>query len=151
MKNLFIILIILFSATITSCTHQFVPALYHQDVAYQPKPASFDTAKVQTYVAGGLNYYLSPQYSDLLVSGQLNLSQGVTFKNANLAYGAFGVAGNYSNGYSNSDGSIANFTNKFFGGVGGRVSGDLYVNSGRFDFRYIGFEAIYSHEFGAYS
>jgi hypothetical protein len=151
MRNLTLFLILLFTAIISSCTHQFVPALYHQDVAYQPKPASFDSAKFQTYASGGANYYLNPQYSDLLVSGQLNLSQGVTFKNVNLAYGAFGVAGDYNNGSVSNGPSIGNWSDKFFGAVGGRASADLYVNSGRFDFRYLGVEAIYSHEFGDYA
>ena len=75
----------------TCSNHTFAPALYHQDIAYQPKPASFDTAKTANYLSGGMNYYTDQTWSDLMVSGQLNYSRGHVFKNANLAYGIFGV------------------------------------------------------------
>jgi len=129
--------------------HTYAPALYHQDIAYQPKPASFDSAKTANYLSGGMNYYTDQTWSDLLISGQLNYSRGHVFKNANLAYGVFGVAGDYERG----DAGLPpnNFKDKFFGAVGGRISANLFTSYERMDFRYLGFEMAYSHEFGAYS
>src|SRR5579872_3409661 len=93
--------------------HLYTPALYHQDIAYQPKPASFDSAKTASYISGGMNYYTDQTWSDLLVSGQVNYSRGYVFKNTNLSYGLFGVAGDYEKGSAGSPPN--NFTDKFFG------------------------------------
>ncbi|MDB4923982.1 hypothetical protein [Mucilaginibacter sp.] len=135
---------------LSACTHVYSPALYHQDIAYQPKPASFDTEKAASYISAGLNTYTNTNLNDAVVSGQLNLSRGYVFDNFNIAYGAFGVLGDYQNG--SSDQSKANYFNdKFFGAVGGRASINAYVHSDRADFRFIGLEAAYSHEFGDYA
>jgi len=148
--SLKILPVLLFAAFLfTSCSHVYTPALYHQDIAYQPKPASFDSVKVANYVSAGLNLYSNTDLSDALTSGQLNLSRAYVFKGYNLSYGAFGVAGDYSN--TGSKTSPDYFSDKFFGALGARASADLYVTSGRFDIRYIGFEAAYSHEFGSYA
>jgi hypothetical protein len=133
-----------------SCSHVYTPALYHQDIAYQPKPASFDTAKSATYISGGLNTYNNAHYNDFLVSGQINLSRGYVFDNFNVAYGAFGVFGDYQNSAIN-QGEANYFTDKFFGAVGGRFSANAFVTSGRTDFRFIGVEMAYSHEFGSFA
>ncbi|MDB5015327.1 MAG: hypothetical protein JWQ84_159 [Mucilaginibacter sp.] len=133
-----------------SCSHVYTPALYHQDIAYQPKPASFDSVKARNYISGGFNAYSNTFYNDFLVSGQLNLSRGYVFKNFNIAYGAFGVFGDYQNG-AISQGQPNYFSDKFFGAVGGRFSANAYVNSDRVDFRFIGVEMAYSHEFGSYA
>jgi len=133
-----------------SCSRVYTPALYHQDIAYQPKPASFDTAKAQTYVSAGLNTYTNVNFNDLLVSGQLNISRGYVFNGFNLAYGAFGVFGSYENG-AISQGQPNYFTDKFFGAVGGRASANAFVTSGRVDIRFIGVEMAYSHEFGSFA
>ena len=145
--NLFAISILLILAGCSN--HLYTPALYHQDIAYQPKPASFDAAKSANYLSGGMNYYTDQTWSDLLVSGQVNYSRGYVFKNTNLSYGVFGVAGDYEKGSAGSPPN--NFTNKFFGAVGGRLSGNLFTSYERMDFRYLGFEAAYSHEFGGYA
>lgn len=134
----------------TSCSHVYEPALYHQDIAYQPKPTSFDTAKSANYISAGLNAYTDSHLSDFLVSGQFNLSRGHVFDNFNLAYGAFGVFGDYQNG-AISKGDPNYFSDKFFGAVGGRASANLFVTSGRADIRYLGVEVAYSHEFGTYA
>ena len=107
---LFCCIILLFS----SCSQVFSPALYHQDIAYQPKPTSFDTVKDVNYVSGGLYLNSGTNYNDVLVSGQFNISRGQVFDNFNLAYGAFGVAGNYYNSAIDS-GKANHFTRKFFG------------------------------------
>jgi len=132
----------------SSCVSVYSPALYHQDIAYQPKPASFDTVKSASYVSAGFNNYLNSD-QDLMQSGQFNLSRGHAFKNTNLAYGAFGVFGDLENS-SIQQGKPYYFTDKFFGAVGGRASFNFFVNSGRTDFRFLGIEAAYSHEFGDY-
>lgn len=133
-----------------SCSHVYTPALYHQDIAYQPKPTSFDTAKSLTYVSAGLGGYSNTNLNDLLVSGQLNVSRGHVFDNFNVAYGGFAVFGDYQNGSSDKT-KPDYFSDKFFGAVGGRFSANAFVTTGRTDFRFIGVEMAYSHEFGAYA
>ncbi len=106
---------------LNSCAnHTYAPALYHQDIAYQPKPASYDTAKSASYISMGLNYYLDPTWSALLASGQFNYSRGYVFNNFNLAYGAFGELGDFSKGTSTDDKPQENFSDKFFGAIGAR-------------------------------
>jgi hypothetical protein len=150
MKIKKIYLILLLPILFASCSHLYEPALYHQDIAYQPKPASFDTVKIANYVSGGFNAYSNTHLNDFLVSGQFNLSQGYVFKNFNLAYGAFGVFGDYQSDMSNNT-QKNYFSDKFFGAVGGRFSANAFVSSGRTDFRFIGIEMAYSHEFGSYA
>jgi hypothetical protein len=135
---------------LSACSHVYSPALYHQDIAYQPKPTSFDREGSASYISAGLNTYTNTNLNDAVVSGQLNLSRGYVFDNFNLAYGAFGVAGDYQNG--SADQSKPNyFSDKFFGALGGRASANFYVHNDRADFRFIGIEAAYSHEFGDYA
>jgi hypothetical protein len=133
----------------SACSHLYAPALYHQDIAYQPKPTSFDKEKTATYISAGLNNYSSVNYSDFLTSGQVNLSVGHAFDNFNIAYGAFGVFGDYQ--YSGSKNDQNYFSDKFFGAVGGRFSANAFVTSGNTDIRFIGIEMAYSHEFGDYA
>jgi hypothetical protein len=141
MKFKFIILISCLLIIFSSCSdHTYAPALYHQDIAYQPKPASYDTAKSATYISMGLNYYLDPTWSALLASGQFNISRGYVFNNFNLAYGAFGALGNFDEG-----------TFKPFLAYGARASANLFNTYGRMDFRYLGMEMAYSNEFGSYA
>jgi len=134
----------------SSCNKNiYAPALYHHDIAYQPKPASFDAVKSANYLSGGVNLYTDETGIDLVSAGQVNFSQGYAFKGSNIAYGAFGEFGDYQSGVSHN--APYNFTDKFFGAFGARVSGDLFTSYGQTDFRFIGFEAAYSHEFGAYT
>ncbi|MDB5023517.1 MAG: hypothetical protein JWP78_1272 [Mucilaginibacter sp.] len=149
MKLKHIILSGCFLLLMSSCSHLYAPALYHQDIAYQPKPTSFDAAKTATYISAGLNNYSSINYSDFLTSGQVNLSVGHAFDNFNIAYGAFGVFGDYQ--YSGSKSNQNYFSDKFFGAVGGRFSANAFVTSGNADIRFIGVEMAYSHEFGDYA
>ena len=140
----------LFLLIFCSCTHVYETALFHQDIAYIPKPASFDTVKTATYVSAGYDGYANTNFNDFFDSWQLNLSRGYVFKNFNLAFGAFGVAGLFQNQDANTK-EPHYFNNTFFGAYGGRASANLFVNSGRLDFRYIGVEMAYSHEFGPYA
>lgn len=143
---------IAFLALLNSCTNKiYAPALHNSDIAYMPKPMSSDSVKTATYISGAFVSGGSPNLADDLTSGQLNISQAHTFNHFNLAYGAFGSAGNYHNNLLKSTDPYY-FTNKFFGAVGGRLSGNFFINNGgRTDFRLIGFEAVYSHEFGSYA
>jgi hypothetical protein len=134
---------------LSSCTRVYSPALYHQDIVYQPKPTSFDKEKAASYISAGSNIYTNSSLNDVIVSGQLNLSQGYVFDNFNVAYGAFGALGDYQNGSSDTK-AAAYFKDKFFGAVGGRASVNAFVHSDRVDFRFIGMEAAFSHEFGDY-
>ena len=150
-QNLLVLLIVLL---FTSCSHVYTPALYHSDIVYQPKPASFDSVKSVTYVSAGLGANTSIDGEDFLTRGEIDISRGHVFNGFNLSYGAFGVAGNYNNGRTSNSATNNppnNFSNIFYGAIGARASANLYVNMGRFDFRYIGIEAAYSHEFGAYA
>jgi len=133
-----------------SCSHLYEPALYRQNIAYMPKPASFDSVKTATYVSVGYNYYSNAHYDDFFHSGQVDLGRGYVFNNFNLALGAFGVLGEYQNEDLNKK-EPNYFSNTFFGGYGGRASADFFENSGNADFRIIGIEMAYSHEFGAYA
>jgi len=87
---------------------------------------------------------------DELTAGQLNLGMAYTLKHINIAYGAFGDAGQFSNGTipGNQPGY---FTSKFAGMAGGRASINYYITPGNVDIRIIGIEAAYSHEFGSYA
>lgn len=135
---------------LASCSHVYTPALYHQDIVYQPKPTSFDTAKSLTYISAGVNGYTNTNFNDVLISGQLNLSQGYVLNGFNIAYGGFAVFGDYQNG--STDKTKPNyFSDKFFGAVGGRFSINAFTTSGRADIRFIGMEMAYSHEFGGYA
>ncbi|MBS1529636.1 MAG: hypothetical protein JSU01_04985 [Bacteroidetes bacterium] len=147
-KNLLFIICLLL-LTSSCANHTYTSALYHHDIAYQPKPASFDSTKTATYLSGGMNLYTDPTWADFISMGQANLSRAHVFKNANLSYGVFGAVGDYQAGTSGN--SPYNFTHKYFEAVGARISGDLYTPYERMDFRYIGFEASYSREFGAYA
>jgi hypothetical protein len=133
-----------------SCSHIYEPALYHQDIVYQPKPTSFDTVKAANYISGGFNANSNSNYNDFLVSGQVNLSRGYVFNNFNLAFGAFGSFGQYESDQANK-GAANYFTNKYFEVLGGRFSANAFVTSGRADIRFIGVEMSYSHEYGTYA
>jgi hypothetical protein len=134
----------------SACSKFYSPALFQQDIAYQPKPASFDKNKSATYLSGGVNLYSNPDLADFIESTQFNVSKGHVFDHFNLAYGAFGVLGDYQNG-AISKGDPYYFDNKFFGAYGGRMSFNTFVTNGRADFRFLGVEAVYSHEFGDYA
>jgi hypothetical protein len=150
MKLNFCLAALLFVFSLSSCSdHIYGPALHHSDIAYLPKPMSSDTVKSATYLSGALVVDNSPNLGDVLTSGQFNLSRANTYNHFNLAYGAFGVLGSYQNSILTTNDPYY-FKDKFFGAVGGRLSGNYFASHGHTDFRIIGFEAAYSHEFGDY-
>ncbi len=152
-KNLllFVSLLVIFS----SCTkHIYMPAMFSNDISYQPKPASFDTAKSAFYVSAGFGTGIGANLDDELIFGELNISQAYVFNGFNLSYGAFGYAGGLNNSSynsSNSPGQPYNFPSKGFWGYGGRASINAYEHSGNTDIRYIGLETSYSQELGDFA
>jgi hypothetical protein len=151
MKHSYLIIIVCIAACLYGCSeHVYAPALYHQDIAYMPKPASFSKEKTATYVSAGLGVGFDPTYNNTLESGQLNLSQGYAFNGANFAWGVFGVAGDYEKN-ADIDGNYVDFKDKFFGAAGARISANLFTTYPKMEWRYLGFEAAYSHEFGDYA
>jgi len=131
-------------------SHVYAPALYHQDIAYMPKPASFSKEKVAAYASGGVNLYSDPTYQNTQESAQFNLSQGFRFDKANFAWNVFGVAGDYSKS-QDINGQYVDFKDKFFGAAGARISANLFTTYEKMEWRYLGFEAVYSREFGDYA
>jgi len=130
---------------LASCSKQFyAPALLNNDIAYLPKPASFDSTKTSLYISGGIGVAQGANINDNVFMGTLDVSAGHAFKHANLAYGVFGYTGNISDGNGNN--SDAALGSQSFYGAGGRLSGNLYKVIGNADFRYLGFEAVYSNE-----
>ncbi|HTI57447.1 hypothetical protein [Mucilaginibacter sp.] len=151
MKLKLLVILVCPAVIYSSCSnHVYAPALYHQDIAYMPKPASFSKEKIANYASAGLNVYSDPTYINSQVSAQLNYSQGFKSDNANFAWGVFGVAGNYERS-SDSNEPNPDFKDKFFGAYGARLSANLLAKYDNLDWRYLGFEAAYSHEFGAYA
>lgn len=147
---LLILAMIVQLAFFSSCSKRtYAPALYHHDIAYQPKPASFDSVKTANYFSVGGFMYTDVSWSDMITMGQANFTRAHVFNNANLSYGVFGGIGDYNGGSTVK--SPYDFTDKYFGVVGGRISANLFTSYERMDFRYIGIEAAYSHELGAYS
>ncbi|MFI5138721.1 MAG: hypothetical protein ACHQIM_12915 [Sphingobacteriales bacterium] len=142
-------LTLLFAAILfSSCAPVYSPAIYHQDIVYQPKPTSHDTVKTANYVSAGFNAFSNS--NDLQLAGEFDLSRAYTTKHFNFALGGFGVFGDYGN--SNIPKNDPNyFSDKFFGAFGGRASADYFIRMGGIDFRIIGIEAAYSHEFGSYA
>ena len=148
MKSLYLVL---FAAlALYSCSKIYTPVLFHQDIAYMPKPASFDSLSTQVYASIGGGVRPDAYFRDEMYSGQANLSVGHHFNNFNLAYGGFAEFGDYKSGAQNS-GDPNYFSDRTFGAVGGRLSANLYKRINHADFRYIGFEAAYSHEFGDFT
>jgi len=132
----------------SSCAPVYSPAIYRQDIVYQPKPTSHDTVKTANYVSAGFNAFSNS--NDLQLGGQFDLSRAYTIKHFNFAFGGFGMFGDYGNtNIAKSDPNY--FTDKFYGAFGGRASADFFISKGRTDFRIIGIEAAYSHEFGSYA
>ena len=150
MKHLNLFALCCLSLLLSACSHIYSPAFYHQDIAYQPKPASFDSVKSATYISGGINLSTNSNLNDDQTAGEIDISEGHSFKNFNLAYGAFGAYGDYQNS-AISKGDANYFTEKYYGVIGGRASANFTFPQGNADIRLIGFEVAYSHEFGDYA
>lgn len=153
MKSQLFLLFAIIMLLCSACSkHFYAPALYNNDISYQPKPASFDSAKSATYISGGFGANQAVSASDVISFGEINLSEGHVFNNVNLAYGAFGFAGAISNSdHNNENNQPYSFGSKGFWGAGGRASINLYKAMGNVNFRYLGVEGAYSYEDGDFA
>jgi hypothetical protein len=129
------------------------PPKYADNIAYQPKPLSSDSSHHGTYISGSF-FEGQPANdkngSDAIAGGELNIGQGFTLPNFNVAYGGFAGFGNYHNSNNTNEITPQYFYNKSFGEVGGRFSANAFIPIGQVDVRFIGFEMAYTHEFGDY-
>lgn len=140
------------SVLLASCSATvYSPAMFGHDIAYQPKPMTFDTNKDATYLSGTFGAHQAVNTNDVGF-GELNISRAHAFAHGNLAFGAFGFAGQVTdNNYVNDSANTFKFKHISFEGLGLRASGNLNTSFGRTNWRFLGFEAAYSKEFGAYS
>lgn len=137
---------------LASCSSNiYSPALFKHNIAYQPKPMTFDQKKNATYLSGSLGLHQMVNL-DNVEFGEISISRGHTFQKGNLSIGAFGFAGRVNSNYNAIDSmNIYRFKNLSFEGFGLRASGNFSTSFGRTNWRFLGFEAAYSKEFGAYS
>jgi hypothetical protein len=144
--------LVLATLLLSSCSrYYYAPALLRSDLAYVPKPASYDSVKKALYVSGGIGSSIGANLSDEITYGTIDVSAGHVFKKVNIAYGAFAYAGKIKNTNYNDDlTNLYPLDSKGFSAVGGRFSANLYSAKKRTNFRYLGFEAVYSKEFGNY-
>ncbi|MES2277040.1 MAG: hypothetical protein V4592_13510 [Bacteroidota bacterium] len=153
MKRL-IISVLLIAILCSSCNkHFYAPALYDNDISYQPKPASFDSAKSATYVSLGEGFNQAVNLNNTVSFGEFDISEGHVFKNSNLSYGAFGFAGSIDNSnHQNELKDPHSFESKGFAGIGARASFNMFkAIEENVNFRYIGVEATYSKEYGDFA
>lgn len=146
-------LVILAVLILSACNqHYYAPVLYKNNISYQAKPMSTDSAKTSNYIFGGLGYAtgINPDLKDNIYMGQLSFDRAHTFDNINIAYGIFGFAGAYENTAHQST-DIGYFDTKSFAGLGARTSANLFVPLNNVDLRIIGVEFSYSKEFGGYA
>ncbi len=141
--------VLLFCLLLCACSQRiYVPPLLNNDISYQFKPMSSDSAKKSSYISGTLILgYAAAGIDDRLTIGQLNYSRALTFKNFNIAYGAYGFGGAYDNNTYITSNSYY-FSSKSFLGLGARFSANYFTTSGNTDERFIGVEISYSKEFG---
>lgn len=128
--------------------HYYSPALYKNDIAYQFKPMSSDSLKSANYLTATI-YTGIGDTKDNMTYGRLSFNRSNTYKNFNIAYGGYGVFGDYKN-YDLNDIDAGYFKNKYLSALGLRFSADTYYTEGNADIREIGIELAYSKEFGQY-
>ena len=153
MKNLLQLLLVLFCLAIYSCNtpSYFLPASLGNDITYLPKPMHSDSIKVKNYVSASYADLELPYATGQLGMGFLNFHRSHTTKSLNIAYGAFGFAGNtYYDKTYNSE-TTSDFKDKSFWGGGLRSSISFYDISGSTEFRLLGWENALSFENGNYA
>lgn len=147
----YFILLIFFLQSCVSPSY-FLPAITGNDISYMPRPMEADSAKSKTYVSMSIAQLNLPHNSGNLDFGLLNISRGHTFKQLNVAYGAFGFAGITSDeGTNKGKYQIAEFDGKGFLGGGLRTSIGFFDNMGNAEFRMLSWESSLSFENGRYS
>ena len=151
MKKIYYLPFLAVITLLAACNdHYYSPAMYKNDMVYQFKPMSSDSQKNATYISGGINIGAGSTQNDNVLMGELHLDQAHTFDNLNIAYGAYGFAGSYQNSSIQTN-EPQYFDSKFMGGYGFNASANIFVTSGRADYRILGLAASYSNEFGDYA
>jgi len=146
-----LLLLVLFYSSCSTPSY-FVPAIAGNDVSYLPKPMGSDSIKVKNYISGSIAGLILPYSTGDLTMGILNFSRAHTTKNLNIAYGAFGFAGetSYDSEYGKKN-SIPAFDGKGIFGGGLRTSIGYYDNAGNAEFRILSWENALSFESGSYA
>ncbi|MFZ6051611.1 hypothetical protein [Halocola ammonii] len=85
-------------ASLNSCTLSYGIANTAEATRYQPKPAYHDKDTSASYVSAYLSHNDGYGYftNEDIIFGGARFHRAHTFKNFNLAYGAFGYAGSYN-------------------------------------------------------
>lgn len=149
MKHIYPALILsLFFGSCSTSSYYYDPALFKSGIAYQPKPISFDSVKNSNFISVGLGSVSKTEYESTIF--QFDYNRGHTFKNINLSYGAFGLAGSAKNLKVPPENNFY-FKRKSFSGLGAKAAFNSFITSGRTDFRIIGLEVAYSKEFGEFA
>lgn len=153
MNRLVALLFAFLILTLSACNSlsYFLPAVVGNDIAYLPKPMHSDSIKTKNYISASYANLSLPYATGELGMGFLNFSRAHTTKKLNIAYGAFGFAGNtyYPTTYNSNTSS--DFKNKTFLGGGLRSSISLYDIAGSTEFRMLGWENALSFENGSYA
>src|SRR5476651_2636645 len=118
MKHLTIIALVTLVCCSSCSQHFYAPALYNNDISYQPKPASFDSAKTATYISIGGGFTIINS-DDGISLNEFNVSRAHVFNNTNLSYGAFGVIGSIDKSINPDEKDPYSFVSKNFAAVGG--------------------------------
>lgn len=142
-----LIVLLLFTGC-SSSRYYYDPALFNSGVGYQPKPISFDSVKSSNYISVGSGSITKTEYESTLF--QFDYNKGYTFKNINLSYGAFGLAGSVKNTRVPAENAFY-YKRKSFAALGAKTVINTFFTSGRTDFRIVGLELAYSKEFGKYA
>lgn len=123
------------------------------DISYLPKPLSIDSNKTQNYLSASFASSALPLEIGTFTMGYLNYNRSHTFKNFNIAYGAFGFyGGTDDDGYNNAIRPLdKNFSGKEFYGGGLRSSIGVFETSGNTEFRILNWENTISFEGGSYA
>jgi hypothetical protein len=131
----------------------YTPAIIGNDISYLPKPMGSDSVKTQNYFSASFAGSTLPDDVGDLTMGQINYHRSHTFKNINLAYGAFGFFGGTSeSGYVTSSRTLSkDFDGSGFYGAGLRTSLGVFETSGNTEFRILNWENTLSFEGGSYA
>ncbi|MBW4891657.1 hypothetical protein KXQ82_18165 [Mucilaginibacter sp. HMF5004] len=150
MKKILWLNVLIVLVLFTACNnHLYEPALYKTDINYQFKPMAADSIKSANSISAKLKVSGGTNANDAITIGEVAYSRANTFKHFNIAYGGYGFLGEY---YNNSikENEPGYFDFKYFSGFGLHFSANAYFTEGRIDYRFIGFEAAFSKEFGSY-
>ena len=156
MKRKYIFRILFLSILVlSSCSSisYFSPAIAGNDLSYLPKPMGSDSIKVKNYISGGIASQMLPYATGDIAMGFLNYNRAHTTKNLNIAYGAFGFAGEtmYDDQFNSKTNAVPGFDGKGIFGGGLRTSIGYYDNAGNAEFRILSWENALSFESGSYS